>query len=97
MNDDIKLSYTVPGDDFTRAGEASAHCKATLKKLGVDSHSLKGYNTIMKSHLTMAAAIAATVAEAPVTILGADCVKKSYPAFWQDFRTLGGCYEQYLR
>ena len=47
--------------------------------------------------IAMAAAIAATVAEAPVTILGADCVKKSYPAFWQDFRTLGGCYEQYLR
>ena len=41
MNDDIKLSYIVPGDDFTRAGEASAHCKATLKKLGVDPAAIR--------------------------------------------------------
>lgn len=41
MNEDIKLSYTVPGDDFTRAGEASAHCKATLKKLGVDPAAIR--------------------------------------------------------
>ena len=27
--------YTVPGDDFTRAGEASADLKARLKKLGL--------------------------------------------------------------
>ncbi len=35
MSEPIKLEYTVPGDDFTRAGEASAHCKSTLKKLGI--------------------------------------------------------------
>lgn len=33
----IKLHYDVPGDDFTRAGEASANLKATLKKLGLPS------------------------------------------------------------
>lgn len=43
--------------------------------------------------IAMAAAIAATVADGPVTILGAQCVAKSYPAFWQDFRNLGGKYE----
>lgn len=32
----IKLSYEVDGDDFTRAGEASAAVKKTLKQLGVD-------------------------------------------------------------
>ena len=32
--DAIRLHYTVPGDDFTRAGEASADLKARLKKLG---------------------------------------------------------------
>ena len=31
----IRLHYTVPGDDFTRAGEASADLKSVLKKLGV--------------------------------------------------------------
>lgn len=47
--------------------------------------------------IAMAAAIAATKASGPVTILGADCVAKSYPAFWQEFGRLGGNYEQYLR
>jgi 3-phosphoshikimate 1-carboxyvinyltransferase len=47
--------------------------------------------------IAMAAAIAATVSQGPVTILGAHCVAKSYPAFWEDYRNLGGNYEQYIR
>ncbi len=47
--------------------------------------------------IAMAAAIASTVCTAPVTILGAECVKKSYPRFWEEFQLLGGKYEQYLR
>ena len=47
--------------------------------------------------IAMAAAIAATVASQPVTISGAQCVSKSYPAFWNDYKKLGGCYEQYIR
>jgi serine/threonine-protein kinase RsbT len=31
----VKLRYTVPPDDFTRAGEASSAVKKTLKKLGI--------------------------------------------------------------
>ena len=34
MTDSIKLNYTVPGDDFTRAGEASGATKGKLKQLG---------------------------------------------------------------
>ena len=30
----LKLHYVVPGDDFTRAGEASGSVKKTLKDLG---------------------------------------------------------------
>ena len=45
----------------------------------------------------MAAAIAATCCIEPVTILNAEAVKKSYPAFWQEYKKLGGYYEQYLR
>ena len=47
--------------------------------------------------IAMAAAVAATRASAPVTILGAECVSKSYPAFWQEYQRLGGNYEQYIR
>ncbi len=40
--------------------------------------------------IAMAAATAALVAEAPVSILDASCVNKSYPAFFSDLATLGG-------
>ena len=35
--------------------------------------------------IAMSAAIAATVCKAPVTILGAECVEKSYPRFWEEY------------
>lgn len=47
--------------------------------------------------IAMAAAIASTVATGPVTVLGAECVSKSYPDFWSEFKKSGGYYEQYLR
>ena len=40
--------------------------------------------------IVMAAAIAATASSAPVTILGAEAVSKSYPSFWEEYRRLGG-------
>lgn len=40
--------------------------------------------------IVMAAAIAATACTAPVTILGAEAVKKSYPDFWEIYKHLGG-------
>lgn len=38
--------------------------------------------------LAMTAAVAASACAGPVTVLDADCVQKSYPAFWADFRRL---------
>ena len=40
--------------------------------------------------IAMMAAIAATRCLAPVTIIGAQCVAKSYPNFWEDYEALGG-------
>lgn len=37
----IKLSYDVPGDDFTRAGEASGKVKRRLRKLGYNSDAIR--------------------------------------------------------
>lgn len=37
----IKFSYTVPGDDFTRAGDASTDLKSKLKKMGVTGAPLR--------------------------------------------------------
>ena len=40
--------------------------------------------------IAMSAAIAATVCSSPVTVLGAECVKKSYPKFWEEYARLCG-------
>lgn len=51
----------------------------------------------VKDHrIAMSAAIAATACAEPVTILGADCVSKSYPGFFAEYKRLGGQYEQHL-
>lgn len=39
--DILKLEYDVPGDDFTRAGEASSGLKKALKKIGVNPGSIR--------------------------------------------------------
>lgn len=40
--------------------------------------------------IAMMAAVAATRCTGPVTILGAECVEKSYPNFWEEYKRLGG-------
>lgn len=54
-------------------------------------------NAYNDHRIAMSAAIAATIADGPVTILGAECVAKSYPSFWDEYKRLGGYYEQYIR
>ena len=54
-------------------------------------------DSVNDHRIAMSAAIASTVCTEPVTILGAEAVKKSYPHFWEEFSRLGGNYEQYLR
>lgn len=45
--------------------------------------------------IAMMAAIAATRCQHPVTLLGAECVAKSYPNFWEEYRRLGGQIEEH--
>ena len=73
--------------------------EATEETLTVYGTGLSGGTVdAMNDHrIAMAAAIAATVCEKPVTILDAQAVGKSYPRFWEEYRRLGGNYEQYLR
>lgn len=81
-----------------------------LQGLGGDAKADDNTLTVSARHLTggvvdsfndhriaMSAAIASTVCRNTVTILGAQCVQKSYPGFWEVFRSAGGVYEQYLR
>lgn len=44
--------------------------------------------------IPMAIAVAATRSSAPITILGAQCVSKSYPDFFEVYERLGGVFEE---
>ena len=73
--------------------------EATESTLTVFGTGLTGgkVDSVNDHRIAMSAAIAATVCSEPVVITGAECVEKSYPRFWEEFRRLGGYYEQYLR
>ena len=83
---------------------------AMLESLGGRAEADENTLTVFPSRLTggvvdsfndhriaMSAAIAATVCTGPVTVLGTECVSKSYPGFWEEYRRLGGHYEQHVR
>jgi 3-phosphoshikimate 1-carboxyvinyltransferase len=75
------------------------YAEATQDTLTVHGTGLTGgiVDTVNDHRIAMSAAIASTVCRDAVTILGAECVQKSYPRFWEEFHRLGGKYEQYLR
>ena len=75
-------------------------------KAEADENTLKIYGTglvggtvdaVNDHRIAMAVAIAATVCKEDVTILGAECVRKSYPRFWEEYARLGGHYELNIR
>lgn len=41
MSEELKFTYKIDGDDFTRAGEASSSVKNKLKMLGVGSDAIR--------------------------------------------------------
>lgn len=75
------------------------YAEATEETLIIHSSEFIGgtVNSHNDHRIAMAAAIAATVCIKPVTITGADAVNKSYPKFWDEYRRLGGNYEQHIR
>ena len=83
---------------------------AMIKNLGgkaeADENTLKIYGAGLQGgtvdgvndhRIAMSAAIAATICKENVTILGAECVNKSYPKFWEEYARLGGNYELNIR
>lgn len=73
------------GATVTTTEDALTVCPADFTGCTIDA---------MGDHrIAMAAAIGATVATGPVSILGAECVSKSYPDFWDIYQQLGGQYE----
>ena len=75
------------------------NAKATENTLTVFGTGLTGgtVDSANDHRIAMSAAIGSTVCVKPVIILGSECIKKSYPKFWEEFNRLGGKYELYLR
>lgn len=59
----------------------------------IDSFSGGEVDSCKDHRIVMAAAIAATMSDAPVIIHGAENVNKSYPRFFDDYKALGGQFE----
>ena len=71
----------------------------TADSLTVHGTGLTGGNTHGRGdhRIVMAAAIAAVGCTGPVTISGAEAVRKSYPGFFEDYRRLGGTASEQIQ
>ena len=65
----------------------------SLTVRGVPSFSGGTVDGANDHRIVMAAAVAATAAVDPVTITGAEAVRKSYPSFWEEYKRLGGSFD----
>lgn len=75
-----KISYDENNDKITIYGGLSKFNPCTLK-------------TYNDHRIAMCSAIASTICTDDVTVLGAECVNKSYPTFFEVFKNLGGAYD----
>lgn len=85
----IANTLSAIGADIS-AGEDSLtiHGKKQLRGgVSVDAHG--------DHRIAMMLAIAALRCMNPVTITGAECVRKSYPYFWEDYKALGGIVHEH--
>ncbi len=69
-----------------------ADCEEKPEGLVVRSGKLRGgtVDGVNDHRIVMSAAIAAIACTEPVTIIGAEAAAKSYPAFFEDYKKLGG-------
>lgn len=69
-----------------------AACEEKAEGLVVHGGSLRGGTLDSENdhRIVMSAAVAAIACKEPVTILGAEAADKSYPAFFDDYKKLGG-------
>lgn len=88
MKESDRLATTAAA--LNALGGQAEESADSLTVHGVPSFSGGTVDGANDHRIVMAAAIAATRSTAPVTILGAGAVNKSYPSFWEDYKRLGG-------
>lgn len=105
MDDKLVFTYTVSGDDFTRAGEASSSIKNKLKMLGVDSTAIRKVAIAMyEGEINMVihangGTITVTISDEDITMVLADvgpgiediskALKEGYSTAPEEVRALG--------
>lgn len=87
---------TCMKEELLKLGANVSETVDTMSFVGVDS--LTG-SLDLYSHndhrIAMSLAVASTVCTSDIMITGAECVKKSYPHFWSDFKKLGGDFDEF--
>lgn len=61
---------------------------------GVESFEGGEVESFNDHRIAMSMAVASTRCKNPLVVNGAQCVSKSYPNFWEDFKSLGGVFEE---
>lgn len=105
MNEQLTFRYTIDGDDFTRAGEASSAVKNKLKMLGVDSNAIRKTAIAMyEGEINMVihangGQITVTVSDSEITMILADkgpgipdvekAMQEGYSTAREEVRSLG--------
>ena len=76
------------------AGVDATEEEDSMTITGIDSYNSAEVTSSNDHRMCMAEAILSTRANGPITIDDKDCVKKSYPGFFEDFTSLGGEYHE---
>ena len=87
-SDRIKATVTM----LKALGADAEETEDGLRVIGTGRKLCGGIVDSCNDHrIAMSAAIASIICEGEVTVLTAQAVRKSYPAFWEDFAKVGGC------
>lgn len=85
---------TCVKEELNKLGAVVSESENEMYFTGVIS--LSGSNNLYTHNdhrIAMSLAVASTVCSKELIIDGAECVKKSYPHFWDDFKKLGGDFD----
>ena len=77
-----EIRFSTGMQELDRVLGGGGHSEGILRLSGGTA------DTCGDHRIAMSAAMAACGCEGPVTVLGSECVAKSYPAFWEDFASL---------
>ena len=87
---------TCVKEELLKLGANVSEAEEEMYFTGVNSlHGSMELSSHNDHRIAMALAVASTVATSMLMIDGAESVKKSYPHFWDDFRKLGGDFDEF--